>query len=282
MWLGHLKVSDVDRRVADREVNATQALQYAFAAHIRHPERNPKPNDVSDRRMGIYRDLFYNNIESFISNAFPVLRGILSDSHWHAMVRDFMDRHHCKTPYFPEISEEFLEYVQLERGTVEGDPAFMVELAHYEWAELALDIAMESVPLSAPFSCAETDQCLKQRLALSPLAWNLTYQWPVHKVSPTYQPSEPPEAPTYLLVYRNRSDQVRFMEMNPVTARLVSLIKEGMGEPLEGDQDAGCVLECVLNQIAEDLQGTVEREMVYRGGIETVKHLVEIEALIVG
>ena len=44
--------------------------QNEFMAHIREPEHNPKPNDIEDRRMAIYRDLFFNNIAGFISSVF--------------------------------------------------------------------------------------------------------------------------------------------------------------------------------------------------------------------
>ena len=50
------------------------ALQYAFAGHIRDPEHMPVPDGVEPRRMAVYRDLFYNNVENFIANSFPVLR----------------------------------------------------------------------------------------------------------------------------------------------------------------------------------------------------------------
>lgn len=69
-----------------------QQAQYQFAAHLRDPEANPAPADIEDRRMQIYRELFYNNIEDFLANAFPVLRKISSDEIWHARVRDFYAR----------------------------------------------------------------------------------------------------------------------------------------------------------------------------------------------
>ena len=53
--------------------------QYEFAAHIRDPEHKPAPDDIEDRRMGIYRELFYNNVEGFLSNSFPVLRKLMDD-----------------------------------------------------------------------------------------------------------------------------------------------------------------------------------------------------------
>ncbi|MCG8671389.1 MAG: DNA-binding domain-containing protein, partial [Pseudomonadales bacterium] len=97
-----------------------QQAQYNFAAHIRNPEKNPAPKEIEDRRMGIYRDLFYKNIESFIANGFPVLRKITGDDEWHAMVRDFIDRHQSQSPYFVEIAQEFLKYLDEERGEVES------------------------------------------------------------------------------------------------------------------------------------------------------------------
>ena len=95
--------------------------QYEFAAHIRDPEHAPVPVDVEDRRMGIYRELFYNNVESFLSGTFPVLRRILNDSRWHALVRDFFARHHSRTPLFLEIPREFLNWLEHERSPQPGD-----------------------------------------------------------------------------------------------------------------------------------------------------------------
>ena len=49
-------------------------IQNEFMAHIREPQKNKKPSGIEDRRMAIYRDLFFNNIEGFISSGFPVLK----------------------------------------------------------------------------------------------------------------------------------------------------------------------------------------------------------------
>jgi len=68
--------------------------QYEFTAHLRDPKKNAMPDGIEDRRMGIYRELLYNNIESFIASGFPVLREIYNDENWHKMVRDFFARHH--------------------------------------------------------------------------------------------------------------------------------------------------------------------------------------------
>ena len=86
-----------------------QKKQYAFAAHIRDPEHNPGPDDVEDRRMAIYRELFFNNLHSLLSQTFPVLKKLHDAEKWRALVRQFMISHQAQTPYF-------LGLVRLPRG----------------------------------------------------------------------------------------------------------------------------------------------------------------------
>ena len=88
--------------------------QYRFAAHLRDPDNSPAPDGIEDRRMKIYRELIYNNIESFISSGFPILRSVLDDQKWHQIIRHFVAQHQSHTPYFLEISQEFLKYHQEE------------------------------------------------------------------------------------------------------------------------------------------------------------------------
>jgi hypothetical protein len=197
--------------------------QYDFAAHIRDPAGNPAPEDIEDRRMNIYRELFYNNVEGFIANGFPVLRTLTGDNDWHAMVRDFFSRHHCHSPLFLEISREFLNYLEKERGEHPEDPPFLRELAHYEWVELALSIVEADEPTMA---IAVDGDLLSGCPLLSPLAWALSYRFPVHRIGPQFQPQAPDNHLTYLLVYRDPEDEVVFIELNTVSARLFALLQE--------------------------------------------------------
>ena len=122
-----------------------QSLQRAFAAHIRDPAANPAPADVEDRRMQVYRDLFFNNMQSLLAGTYPVLHEVLGPDRWKRLVRDFYSKHHCHTPLFPEVAREFLRYLRDERDATESDPPFLCELAHYEWTELALSVAEETL-----------------------------------------------------------------------------------------------------------------------------------------
>jgi len=197
--------------------------QYAFTAHIRDPEKNTIPGGIEDRRMKIYRELLYNNIESFVASGFPVIRSIYSDENWHKMVRDFFAHHQSKTPYFLEISQEFIDYLENERETQTTDPAGLLELAHYEWVELALHVSEETINMG---QIDANGDLLTQTPVFSPVAWPLLYQFPVHTMGPNNLPEQAPAQPSYLVVYRNRNDEVKFLEINPVTARLINLLQE--------------------------------------------------------
>lgn len=198
--------------------------QYQFAAHIRDPAHQPAPDNIEDRRMAIYRDLFFNNINGTLQNAFPVIRSLFSEDQWLDMVRDFMIRHQSKTPLFVEIAREFISYLEDERQS-ENDPPFLRELAHYEWVELALSIAEPEFRLT-PLNGEE--EALALKLEQSPLAWLLVYQYPVHQISPDNQPQTPSASPVCLLVQRNQDEKIKFIELNPVSARLLELLAQGM------------------------------------------------------
>lgn len=196
--------------------------QYAFAAHIRDPEHVPAPAAVEDRRMAIYRELFFNNLYKLLGSTFPVLRKLYGPDGWRRLVRAFMAGHHAKTPYFLEISKEFVDFLQQGYQAVDDDKAFLVELAHYEWAELALSV-----------SDAENDtdvdadgDLLEGAPVKSELAWLLSYRFPVHRIDASYQPDAAPDQPTFLVVFRRADDELGFMELNPVTARLLELVQD--------------------------------------------------------
>jgi uncharacterized protein len=194
--------------------------QLAMARYLRDPGNQPPPAGVAPRCLKIYADLVYNNIEGFISNGFPVLRSLYGDADWHALVRAFIDRHRCHTPYFLEISQEFVQFLMQEFQARPCDPPFLAELAHYEWVELALDTAEDVLP-----DAVVVEDVLAVVPRLSPLAWSLGYRFPVHRIGTDFRPVEA-AGPTFLAVYRNREDQVRFMVLNATTARLLEKVRD--------------------------------------------------------
>ena len=228
-----------------------QRRQLAFAATIRDPQQAPPP-EIPEARMAVYRELFFNGFESHLAGNFPVLRSITDDAAWEALVRDFMVRHRARTPLFTEIGQEFIDYLQHEREPAPGDPPFLAELAHWEYAELAVAIS------DADRELADFDpngDLLEQHPVVAPTAWHPSYRFPVHRIGPDYLPETPPPEPTHLVVYRDREDAVHFLEINAVTQQLLTLLKENPA--LSG-------LDC-LKHIAEALQHPRPQSVVAAG-----------------
>jgi len=242
------------------QARSFQQTQRAFAAYIRDPAHNPGPGGIEDRRMKLYRELFYNNVESFVESNFPVLRTLLDDKAWHALVQDFFSRHHSKTPLFPEFSQEFIDYLQNERTATPDDPPFMLELAHYEWMEAALVMSDIEIDLTGVDPHGDL---LTGAPAISPLAWRFDYQWPVHEISADNQPIEPPEHSTHIVVYRDRNDVVGFLHLNPVTARLIDLL---------ADEERCLTGRGALEIITTELDHS-QPEVLISGGHDTLRQL---------
>ena len=243
-----------------------QQLQYAFAAHIRDPARNAAPEGIEDRRMQIYRELFYNNVEGLLAGNFPVIRKLTSDERWGALVRGFLATHASHTPLFHEIGREFLRYLEERGERGEEDPPFLAELAHYEWVELAVSLdeqRIEDVPHDA------SGDVVQGRPVVSPLAWPLGYRFPVQRIRHEYQPAMPPEQPTFLIVVRNRRDEVGFMEVSPLSLKLLELMKENPD---------WTGLDCV-NAIASSFPAA-DRETVVASGREILAGLKARDVLL--
>ncbi len=256
--LGSLNMKNARLNSSETAVDF-KAKQEEFAAYIRDPENNPAPPDVKEDRMKMYRQLFFNNVDGFLAGNFPVLRKLLDDSSWRSLVQDFFSTHQCETPHFSEIPEEFLYYLEHERDKSNDFP-FILELAHYEWVEMALATTKDKSPKPA----IDLDNLLNAKINLSNLAWPLAYQYPVNKISPDFIPLTPPEQATFLIVYRNHEDEVNFLEITPLTYRLLEIIQtEGNG-----------LTQTCLAQIATESRHP-NPDIIINGGLQILKDLCQ-------
>ena len=191
--------------------------------YLRDPEHYAPPAEMDPARAQVYRDLVFANLSSLLSGTFPVLVKILGDEHWRSLVRIFLRDYRARTPKFGEIAEEFVEFLAAGPQALSDGPwpPFMVELAHYEWVEMALQQS-DAEPLVG----GDAALLLDRPLRVSPLAWPLAYAWPVQRVGPDYQPDVPPAQPTLLLVRRAEDWSVKFSELSPLAWRLLLRIGE--------------------------------------------------------
>ncbi|WP_019675801.1 DNA-binding domain-containing protein [Arsukibacterium perlucidum] len=203
-------------------------LQQQFAAYIRNPAETSPPTGIEQRRLNVYSELFFNNVQGFLDTAFPVLKTLYSESDWTALARQFFSNYACHSPYFLQIAEQFVTFLQDYQPTA-ADPPFLAELAHYEWAELYI-ATLTSEQQLPPLSPAELagDALSSSRLQLSELAMLCAYQYPVQQICAEFQPAEPAQ-PVFFLLYRNSEHEVKFVQLNQATLLLLNTLAEQPG-----------------------------------------------------
>lgn len=205
-------------------VPAFQIFQRDFGLHLRDPRHAPRPKGVPARRARAYRELLFNNVCGVVDACFPVSRAILGPRRWQRLQQGFFAEWRSQSPLFCELSREFLRWLAnaAERAALPvALPPYLLELAHYEWSELAVDI-MLTAPLPP---CNPESDLMQGRVLVAPAHMLLTYAWPVHRISPAYRPRK--AAATQLVVFRDQDDAVQFAEINTVTARLLTLLADG-------------------------------------------------------
>ncbi len=225
------------------EIPDFQRYQLAFTTRLRDPQRQPLPSGVSHDRMAVYEEIVFNNLFESVSTCFPIARSMLGESAWLNLVQAFMREYAANSPLFRSIPQQFLQYLNLPETDLPPElPPYFRSLCHYEWVELHIaSFAADSTECESADTESINDVDLaNEQPRFTPAMLLLAYDYAVHRISPNYQPEK---QSTQLLVYRDRDDQVQFMELNAVTYRLISLLKN---EGFTGKQ--------ALTLIAKELQ----------------------------
>ncbi len=196
---------------------AFQQTQKQFVSSIRSGVP-VKGDQETQRRMGIYQSLLFNNVRNFVDSAFPVLQSVVDETRWGKLVRDFFQTWKCESPYFIAISESFLTYLNAIDIHDNALPPFTLSLAHYEWLELHVsirDVDVRFSPLNAEVI----------NIKISPLATVVSYPFPVHQISRDFQPQEQ-SGPHHYVVFRDPHDEVQFTKLTPATAFVLQVLAQ--------------------------------------------------------
>lgn len=222
-----------------------QKRQLAFTHYLRTKDAAEKTGVPEQREKSIYRDLVFKNISRLIGDSFPITRNIIADADWQIIIQDFIATHCSKTPFFLEVCQEFLAYLIDERQPLATDHPIMLELAHFEWIQLALDISDAELPAQHNFVPTETSEW-----QASPLALGLSYSYPVHLTDECNIPDK--VNPTHLIVYRDREDHVNLLVTDALHLRIMQLLHE--------HQSINCpLLHQILSKELHDHQPIIKR-----------------------
>ena len=238
------------------------AIQRQFAAHIRNPDLNPSPPGIEPERMSVYVDLFHRNIGTFLANGFPRAKAALSAGRWRALVQGFIHRHGSESPYFLDIAQEFMTF--LDTDSMADRPDWLLELCHYEWVERSLRMARPEIPAEG---IDRDGDLLAGEVVVSPLIVPLCYRFRVHEITPQQVPQGVPGAPAWLIACRRRDDTVGFIASNALTHRLVEILKS---------RDSGEQALVALSSEYPD----IDPKRLRREGADTLERLRDAQVLL--
>jgi hypothetical protein len=217
-----------------------QQYQQAFTSRIRDPRHQPIPAGVAPERMAVYDEIVFNNLYESVSACFPVARKTVGKRNWLKLVKSFLKDYAADSPLFRKIPQEFITFLQqTNQASPQQRPIYLEALCHYEWIELYLS-TLPSMTDEAVNIDADGDLA-KHKIVFTNAMLLLEYDYAVHKISPKHKPDT--KEPTQLLVYRNIDDDIKFIALNPMTFRLLTLCQQ---ESLTAEQ--------ALKLLAEELK----------------------------
>ncbi|MDT8451050.1 MAG: putative DNA-binding domain-containing protein [Wenzhouxiangellaceae bacterium] len=207
----------------ERPPQALATLQKRFADHIRDPDNRPAPEGIEERRLAIYRRLFFNNISGLFAKNFPIPYRIVPDDRWRKLIRAFMVEHRPTTPLFPEIGREFVRFLA-EHPEHYPEWPWLAELAHWQFASTG--VRNDEADLAALDVDPEGD-LLAGHPVVNPTLRLAQYRWPVHRIRANRLPDG--ESPVILAIWRRTDDSLGRLQINALTGRLLELLQENPG-----------------------------------------------------
>lgn len=248
----------------NKNLPSFQRYQLAFTARLRDPRNQPPIEDVPKQRMAVYEEIVFNNVFESISACFPVARKVIGKRNWLKLTQAFLREYSANSPLFRKIPEQFLEFLTNHGAALPQPlPPYLTSLCHYEWIEL-LVATMPADTGSDRINPA--GDLARQQPVFTPAMQLLNYEYAVHKISPRHKPQQTQN--TQLLVYRNADDNVKFIELNAMTFRLIALLQHGA---ITGEQ--------ALTLLADELNYP-QPETLMQFGLEILEDLRNQEVII--
>lgn len=250
------------------------AAQLAFAQALRDSAA-PAPAWIAPQPLQLYRELAFNNLQRALARSFSVSHSLLGEARWNLLVAAFFKALRTSEPQLRRLPAEFTRWLTHE--ATHEVPAWWLALCRYEQIEIELataDIELPEAP--ALQGDALASRLLSDRPRLSPLARLFESGWPVHRIDAAFAATTPDDAQpdtgqcTQLVIWRDRADSVRFIELNALSARLLRALRDahersGREQLQRLAADLSLASEPVVEAGAQLLSSLYSRQIVLLG-----------------
>jgi hypothetical protein len=192
-------------------------------------------------RLAVYRSLVRNGLASVIVRMLPRTRARMNaagDGRFDGEVARFLDEVGPRTHYLRDVPAELLAWAVPRWRADPAVPPYLPDLAAHELACFVVAAATAPRPDAPP-----AEVTLEAALAFDDSARLLHYAWAVHELPADEGADDgavdpPALRDVHLLAYRDAEHVVRWLELTPLAASIVS--KLTIGEPLGAAIAAAC------------------------------------------
>ena len=213
-------------------------------------------------RLSVYRTLVRKRLSDAVELAVPRTRarlGPLFDEHFDRFLVERGPRSH----YLRDVTTEFLDFLEPRAPSDPRLPPWTLDLARHE----ALDVLVGSLA-ETPATGGTLELDPDRGLVFSATARVVRYAHAVHRLSSDPDDRSAPEhVPVALFVYRSPRNEVRYLELTALAARLL----EGLV--------AGETLRDALARAARELDVSLD-EAVLEGAARVLSDLAERGAVL--
>ena len=214
--------------------------------------------------MAVYRGLVFHNIQEQLRLAYPILHAFLPSAQWDTLVQEFFAQHDCSTPQLWQMPYELVRFVEQSRYAAKLGYPFLSDLLRFEWTEIELFMTAD-IP-APPLRLAGA--VLEDPLVLNPILRLQHYRYPVFRVRPADLVSQPGDF--FLLSFRHpESCNVQFLELSPLTVRVVEILAErpttGRVALRQAGEELGVTDLALLTTQGEEFFTTLLREQAALG-----------------
>ena len=170
---------------------------------------------VGSQRLLVYRTLVHNRLRHAIRDFVPRTIARLGEARFREDFTAFMAGPGPKSPYLREVPREFVLWCA-ERWHGDAVPSYLLDLARHELCDL------ETRNRPSATQASGLALALDKGLLFHGSATLNRYDHAIHRLSLDVDDRSAPQAvPTSLLVYRDPSYKVRYLELTPFAHALI-------------------------------------------------------------
>ena len=225
----------------------------AFAAFGGTPER-----------WKVYRRMVRSRLADNVEHGFERLRSVIGEDRFGEIVARFLAESPPRSHYLRDVPAEFLRFFEQNRDALMRAyvlPAYALDLARYEWAELETAYSFEET------SEAQVGPLDMHRVpVLSPAHRLIDLAYPVHRMGTDGHDQAMPAAPFSLCLYRDaKTHEVAVLELTPVTASMLSLMERRTLTVTEMVRKAAEEVGATVDVAFVDALSTLLADLIERG-----------------